>query len=330
MANINDLCADAGTPGCPCPLAETGDCLVCGRLSGGDCGDCRWAGVCIYNEYVQNDKIIRNRRENTEAPVLKKIWYQEDLLALSLKVSRGFALAASRPGSFVFIKKRGASDFFNFPLSVMRTDVEKGELWLALKVISGKTKETAAEEESLIIRGVYRNGLLGKGRGGLEEDVKAAGIGKDGRKRKWLIMTKGAGFAPAVNLLLWAAGRTEAHVITDTEKINEKILRDYLWDLRGAGSPGENIFFSRRPLAEAAGDPALREEDYDRVIILASDYYIRYIWEKLKVPPEKLIFSNNFHMCCGEGICGACCHTDRGGNVSKMCKCGSTDVRELI
>ena len=33
MANINDLCADAGTPGCPCPLSETGDCLVCGRLS---------------------------------------------------------------------------------------------------------------------------------------------------------------------------------------------------------------------------------------------------------------------------------------------------------
>ena len=45
MTYINELCADIGTDNCPCPLAETGDCLVCGRLAGrGEC-DCRCVRV---------------------------------------------------------------------------------------------------------------------------------------------------------------------------------------------------------------------------------------------------------------------------------------------
>ncbi len=331
MTDINDLCADAGTPNCPCPLAETGDCLICGRLSGKDCCECRWAGVCIYNEYIQNDRVVRNRRENKKSPVIKKIWYGKDLMVLALGVSRGFAIRAARPGAFVFLKRNGDSDFFNVPVSVMRSDAENGIIWLALKVISAKTKRIADEDASLTVRGVYRNGLLGKGRSCLEDDVRlpAAG-GKSGAVKTWLIMTKGAGFAPAVSLLSWADGRVRAHVITDTEKVNGEIVRDHLqepWDGKGGG---ESVTFESCPLAEAADSGRFKAEDYDRVIILASDYYIRSISEKLGAAGEKLVFSNNFHMCCGEGICGACTHTDSRGNVSRMCKCGTVDVRELI
>ena len=64
MTYINSVCADVGTANCPCPLAATGDCLVCGRLSGrGEC-DCSWAGVCIYNEYIQNGSVISHFKKN--------------------------------------------------------------------------------------------------------------------------------------------------------------------------------------------------------------------------------------------------------------------------
>ena len=91
MTYINELCADIGTDNCPCPLAETGDCLVCSRLAGrGEC-NCRWAGVCVYNEYIQNGGAVLQRREDRPVEILKKTWYGSDLLVLVLKVSKGFA-----------------------------------------------------------------------------------------------------------------------------------------------------------------------------------------------------------------------------------------------
>ncbi len=86
-----------------------------------------------------------------------------------------------KTGGFRILKRNGDSDFFNVPVSVVRSDAENGIIWLALKVISAKTKRIADEDASLTVRGVYRNGLLGKGRSCLEDDVRlpAAG-GKSG------------------------------------------------------------------------------------------------------------------------------------------------------
>lgn len=53
------------------------------------------------------------------------------------------------------------------------------------------------------------------------------------------------------------------------------------------------------------------------MLLLTSDYYI----DSIKIPEEKKVCSNNFHMCCGEGICGACTMVDQDGSSHKMCKC---------
>ena len=50
----------------------------------------------------------------------------------------------------------------------------------------------------------------------------------------------------------------------------------------------------------------------------------------MKIPPEKLVFCNNFHLCCGEGICGACGHVDAEGNLRKMCKCREFSALDLL
>ena len=348
MTYINELCADIGTDNCPCPLAETGDCLVCSRLAGREECDCRWAGVCVYNEYIQNGGVVRQRREDRPSEILKKTWYGSDLLVLALKVSKGFALRASRPGSFVFVNPVGKSPLSNVPVSIMRTDVEEGKIFLAIKVISAKTKAVAEAEDVLMLRGVYRNGLLGGGLPGMRDDIRAGGSGKKTsvreklQERRWLVITKGVGFAPAVNLLSEAGGKVKTDLLVDTEKISEEIVSDNLRAVKGLDDGTINVSevslmeMTETLKAERAKGRcpspagADRMEAYDRVILLASDYYIKTLAECLEIPSQKLVFCNNFRMCCGEGICGACGHMDGSGNVSRMCKCRNVDVGELL
>lgn len=326
MTYMNNICADAGTVNCPCPLAETGDCLICSRLAGKEKCDCSWSGLCIYNEFIQNDGIVRSRRNERKAKIVKKIRYGRDLLVLVLSVPKGFALSAANPGSFVFLKGIGRSSFSNVPVSVMRADAENGHLYLALKIISGKTKVIAEADDALMLRGVYRNGLLGGGVKGLAEDVRRkkqdfSGAGKS----KWLIMTKGIGFAPAVNLLQWADARVSVQMVIDTEKINRELVHDSF-----RGCPGMKTGAVSIRLDSLENVEAYNADEYDKVIVLASDYYIGHIVQTLEVPEHKLVFCNNFHICCGEGICGACGHVDSQGNLSKMCKCREMNVNEIF
>lgn len=337
MTYMNGLCVDAGTDNCPCPLAETGDCLVCSRLAGRQECDCSWAGVCVYNEFVQNGKTVRQQRRNKPVDIIKKVWYDSDLLVIVLKVSRGFALKAAQPGSFVFVNAAGRSELSNVPVSVMRSDVENGRLFLALKVISAKTKAVAEAGAQLVLRGVYRNGLIGGGVSGVKEDL--SGITQGNPEPRWLIMTKGTGFAPAVNLLSAAGGRIAADLLIDSEKVCDEIVADSMRDISSEKLSVRKV--SLQELTAAAisertkGRPGhlagiYRADDYDRIIIMASDYYIKTLADCMEIPAGKLVFCNNFRMCCGEGICGACGHTDENGSVSKMCKCRSADVTGLL
>lgn len=372
MTYFNPICADVGTRNCPCPLAETGDCLVCSRLSGARECSCRWAGVCVYNEYMQNGSMVRTKRKARSTGILQRLRQGDDLLMLQLRVPRGFALEASRPGSFLFLKPPGAPEMTSVPVSVMAADVEHESLWVILKIISAKTKALTACEDFLEMRGIYRSGLLGKGAAGML-DLHDPGISV---RKRWLILTKGVGFAPAVNLIRWAAGRIDIHVIADPEKVGDDVIRQQFRAWRPEGHRSEGGRFrlefqslaklleqlaaasplqqtdsiapalhtsdstAAAPLATALytsgshdpdlNAPCLQQTDYDRIFLLASDYYIKRLSAVMKIPPEKLVFCNNFHLCCGEGICGACGHVDAEGNLRKMCKCREFSALDLL
>ena len=357
MTYFNPICADVGTRNCPCPLAETGDCLVCSRLSGTRECSCRWAGVCVYNEYMQNGSMVRTRRKDRSTEILQRLWQGDDLLMLQLRVSRGFALEASQPGSFLFLKPPGAPEMTNVPVSVMAADVERESLWVILKIISAKTKALAVCEDFLEMRGIYRSGLLGKGVAGML-DLRDPG---NSVRKRWLILTKGVGFAPAVNLIRWTAGRTDIHVIADPEKVGDDVIRRQFraWQPEAFRNEGGRFRLEFQSLAKLLEQPAaasplqqtdstaaaphmtgshdpdlnalyLQQTDYDRIFLFASDYYIKRLSAVMKIPPEKLVFCNNFHLCCGEGICGACGHVDAEGNLRKMCKCREFSALDLL
>lgn len=329
MKYNNCICIDAGTPNCPCPLAETGDCLVCSRLNGRDKCDCSWCGLCIYNEFIQNDEKARNRRKEAALPIVSRRWYGSDIVIIEIGADKKTVLEGSNPGSIMFLN--GTQDpYFAVPVSIMRTDMQRSTVSFALKVISAKTKAIAKSEEKLFARGIYRNGLLS---GSLEAEPLSISLIKGAQgastAASWLFLTKGVGFAPAVNIIDRLPAEVFADMVIDTEKITEEIISDTLsrCDAVRNGSVKMDIAPLMRLLDE---EDKLRQKyekmigTYDKVFILASDYYIKALSAAFGIPDDRLVYANNFNMCCGEGICGACCHVDENGNVSKMCKCRRT------
>ena len=71
-------CIDAGRQGCPCALAECGQCLICAKLRGGTCQECSWQGTCIYSLYEQNGRsVILSRKDRLTADSAKRHRQQE-------------------------------------------------------------------------------------------------------------------------------------------------------------------------------------------------------------------------------------------------------------
>ena len=151
-------CIDCGTENCPCSLAETGDCIVCSRLSGKDFCDCDWKGVCVYNEFVQNGKKSSGIRGEQEMTIVRRDGYGEETTVLVLDCGRGFALKCLQPGSFLFLKKPKDHHFYSMPVSVLAAEPEKGRIHLAVRAFAAKSKHLLEEGETLTVRGVYPNG----------------------------------------------------------------------------------------------------------------------------------------------------------------------------
>jgi hypothetical protein len=343
------LCADAGTVNCPCYLAEYGKCIVCSRLGGsgttdtdprqsetpGSC-DCQWQGMCIYNEYLQNNLCIKDgglraqhapaargtdeRRCSRLCKIQKIKWFDDDLAVMRISVPRGMAEKASLPGSFVFVREPDTECCFDLPVSVMRSDYEGSEIEVAIKVMGPKSKALLDRYRKLVnkksqigdssdcglmhelplgdimLRGVYRNGLPGA-----EKLMKSA-------DNRVLCLVKGVGIAPVANYIRWAEGKHRIDVIADLEKINLKFAKYVLGDLEGLNS----VTFEPLPHDMTWA----QEEEYDVIIISASDYFQQNIY----VPESKLVLSNNHRMCCGEGVCGACMCMGADGKEHRTCK----------
>lgn len=306
-------CIDCGSENCPCELAETGDCIVCSRLAGKEKCECKWQGVCVYNEFVHAGKRASARREEIEAEIKGRKTYSENIEVLIIAVGRGFAEKAAAAGTYVFIKAPGDADFYNIPISILKSDIDKGEIHVAVKAIGAKSKKILNCGNKISVKGVYRNGVIG-----VRTLFKHSSIEK--KPERLAVITKGIGFAPAVNILTRISGWTEADIFVDIDKLDINMTYDYIPEqfkenIRYVSLREEFSYRGVRDDESLTG--CLKTKEYDKVVVLTSDYYIKEI-EKL-VPIDAA--SNNFHICCGEGICGACGYTDKDGRCFKMCKC---------
>lgn len=319
-------CIDAGSENCPCHLALTGDCLTCCRLQGKDCCDCNWQGVCIYNEFIQGNRQVNQPRKDMDVPVVRRKFYRDDLVVFVLDVGKGLALKYARPGSYLLIKPREAESYYETPISVMKSDVEKGQIHLAVKIFSAKTKVLLQDQEQLTIRGPYRNGIHGilpilSTKAGGKPVVTAKNI---------LVLAKGVGIAPAVLTYHALCQRYEIDLVLDPDKISKELISDYFNEKTMVGEDENRGIVKLLPFAAEGAkkevEQLLIQKRYGAVIILTSDYYLNDFGQLVKdtLPEARIAMSNNFRICCGEGLCGACVMETVEGDTIKMCKCQIT------
>ena len=333
-------CVDLGSEYCPCQLALTGDCLVCGQLRESVC-DCQWSGSCPYTVLMQNGGKVSARRREVRGELVQRKEYGEGITVLVLRVGRGFAQKLSLPGSFVFLRRvyeeernhstaeTGDFVYYNTPISVMRADEAAGTIHLAIRREGPKSKLLLncvspiddVKEESYWVRGPYYSGLLGT------EALRSAQV----KGKRILFLTKGIGAAPALltmdRLMTMDGAEAAASKIrwlADDKKIDRTLIEDYARMIGGTIQPEYMVLTDspgrgKRELREALG-----EKEYDVAVICGSPYFVEHMSCQVRnrFPEVQLVVSNNATMCCGEGICGACTEVTEDGRVIRRCKCG--------
>lgn len=295
-------CVDAGREGCPCQLGRCGNCLVCGRMSGTGCEECLWTGSCIYTLYRQNDrKIIRGRQPRVLELADIKV-YRKDLKVLILKADKGFCQKAQMGGAYVFAGSTDGEQWYDMPVSVLKTEPEHGLLHLAVCGCGPKSYHLLEQNSKILIRGIYYNGLTGLG-------------SLDDTYENTEIFTRGIAIAPLRNLFDEGCGRyrkmlknLQLHV--DLNKIGFDFFCDYFGDF-----PADNI-----SIEDFECDPLVLQREKlqnSNVIALTSPYYGDWIEGTAGKPVVRPVRGN---LCCGEGICGACSFDDEEGNTVRRCK----------
>ena len=308
------ICVDRGREKCPCLLMEAGQCYTCGMIKTGKC-DCPagWQGVCPYTEYIQNGKKIKELRRRQWFPVAEKKSFSKELKLAVLQVSAGFALKCKTMGTFLMVEAAG----YKIPLSVMKSEIKGnvGNIHLAFYVTGPKTmalEKMWKDGEPWCVTGPFYNGLTNS-----ETFVTDA---------LSVVLAKGVAAMPLINQenRIWG---DLAEMFLDKSKLPSEFLKDYMDDIEyesvdleeDLDDVVEQVLVSREYCLRTTGKKP-------NVFLMVSPYYVEEILKKACLPREDFIYPNHSNMCCGEGICGACAHTDGAGDTVRGCKCNGMKV----
>ena len=316
LTNERSKCIDAGSDYCPCYLAETNDCLTCTHLQGKGFCDCSWCGVCIYQDFSWCGNKKKDFRQESEGIIVKKQLIGEKGLIFRIKVSKTLARQLKQPGSYIFIREPEKPHFFDVPMSIMLADEYKGEIEVAIQLLGIKTKSLLNCEEKIMVKGPYWNGILGL------KDLKTT------RNENVLIVARGIALAPSllvINYLLKNNNRVTFAM--DPGKIGEFFILDYLMDMK-INTQKINLR-SDRGLDKIKD--CIQSGRFDLLFSGGADKLHNILLNEINTngKPIKFAATNNSHICCGEGICGACICKTSDGNTAKMCKC-QIDVKEAL
>lgn len=303
MIKDENNCVDLGGEFCPCQLAEEKQCLSCAKVDGGSCEDCNWDGVCIFSQFKADGSKVLSRRFEQNVEIVSKEFYSEDLVVLGLKVDRSLALNCSKPGTFLFIRNPDYETAFQVPISVLTTRPAERVLYIGVQKNGVKTSTVYKADKSLIIRGPYRSGLIGR-----QTLYKAP--------TKTILIAKGIAIAPFANVLeaMTLEESRNVYSFIDLNKITLNFLKKYFGRL-----PVKKlkVVDFNRDLDEINRIVAGERDNITNVYALASPYFTERIGREV---PRGLVYPNHANMCCGEGICGACTCVDDKGELVKRCK----------
>jgi len=307
-------CIDAGTEYCPCKLAEYGQCLICSQCQGKVFCDClNWKGVCIYQELYNNGNKAKEGRKTYDCIVKDVINYNNNLIVIEFNAPHKVVLDLVKPGSYIFIRTDG-NEYFDIPISIMNSDIENDIITIAVEIRGIKTTKllNIKVNENIVIRGPYWNGVFGL------ENILAQ------KESKALILARGIGLAPMIPVVRKLLSQNnEVKVVIDKSYFEKnfanKLLENYKIEIF------EKSLLDNGKLSDHAKvtiKDALK--DGTRYIHVAGADILTYCvinyLNDINRNDVTLSCCNNFKMCCGEGICGACTSRFSGHRVKRFCK----------
>lgn len=293
-----DRCSDAGSEYCPCVLSELGECIECSILRGENGCRCDGSGSCILaHGFRQQGK----KRISRQVSVLNSIVRPDGVVLLDVHASPMLAAELSFPGSFVFVRG-DENPNFDIPLAVIRSSVETSSVTLAYKIFGPKTKRLSQCRETVLIRGPYWNGIVGRR------------LIDQARRRRCLLVAGGMSTSVLPNIVdTLLRRRNRVTVVLGLP--GSMFIRDFM--------PENDV----RILQLAFPDEkesllALMKETAPELMFCGGEYpllnMISGLVGQLEYAP-KLAYTRNRRMCCGEGICGSCVETVDGVSI-RTCK----------
>jgi len=307
-------CIDAGTEYCPCKLAESGECLICSQCQGECFCDClNWKGVCIYQDLYNNGNKAKEGRKTYDCIVKDVVNYENNLIIIKFEAPHKLVLDLVKPGSYVFIRT-DTNNYFDIPISIMNSDVENDIITIAVEIRGIKTTKllNIKVNENIVIRGPYWNGVFGI------KNILAQ------KESKALILARGIGLAPMMPVIKKLVSQNnELQLVSDkgSFEVNfaSELLKDYPIKIY------ENNLLDKGILSDYAKviiKDAL-EVGVDYIHIAGADiltYGVINYLNDINRNDVSLSCCNNFKMCCGEGICGACTARFSVHRVKRFCK----------
>lgn len=300
----NQFCADAGGKYCPCHLAYSGDCIKCSLIRGAKTCECKWQGVCIYNELEHNKIVPVEERKESLCKIIEKKEIESNIYLLKIKIPSYLIRDLREPGAYVFLKdKNRESGFFNAPISVMDVDEENNILEVIVGARGIKTKPLIKCNE-VIVKAPYFNGIFG-----LKEI-------KSNQYDKCVVILSGLSQVNSLNVIKrLLRNNNEVEVFIDEDGKRIEIIEEKIKDM-GVNIQLFNLDDKRESLINY-----LKNNNISFVYSCGLIYFNKDILQLIDSIDNKIKFAipNNNLICCGEGICGAC--TVRLNNCRiKTCK----------
>lgn len=294
-------CIDMASDYCPCYLAETGDCVICSILRGQNNCDCRWQGICIFQEFLWNGKKKASSRKMIKAEIVDKKIFTDNLFIFTLKLPKDVhTIYFSQAGTYVFVKSQNSPDFYEVPLCVMDFDEENNLLVFAVQLLGPKTKALFKENKNVVLRGPYYNGIFG---------LKYI---KSSFNRNCLLVGRGIGQA---SLILVAKslkrGYNKILAVLNPGSLSYNIAKEILFK--------EGV--SVKEVNDECYEEIILKDNYDLIYSAGADFQHNFIYDVIKRNNLKaeLAISNNAQICCGEGVCGSCA-VNLNGEKIRLCK----------
>ncbi len=309
-------CVDCGSEFCPCHLAESGNCILCSHLDGKDFCDCvNWNGVCIYQEFVQNNYKAKEGRKYNSFQVISKEDLTNSLTKFKIKVTKKLASDLTYPGAFIFIRKEDKENSYDTPICVMESDTGDDIITIVIEMKGLKTKtlQTVQVGDTVLIKGPFWNGILG-----LNSILNA-------KRKNCLLICRGIGQAPMVPVMnklyrndnklivLLDKGLTEKVFIEqELERYNAKVI-----EIDNIIQNGILIPKCRKLIEET-----IIKDNIDLVHCDTTDIISYQVMKIVEAFQRDLSFScsNNEKMCCGEGVCGCCTIMNNDEKLRRLCK----------